>query len=94
MIQIGTEMGGLGLIGYLGLLSVAAISCVRRAGNVAKGSFQRAMGVGLLAATICLFLLDISGTRFPNHTVTTYYWLLLGAFLGTTHEPADLGKPA
>jgi O-antigen ligase len=94
MIGIGTEMGAFGLVGYLGLFVAAAVTCVRRASNVSKGSFERAMGVGLFAATICLFLLDLSGTRFRAHTVTTYYWLLLGAFLGTTRRPANSGKPA
>ncbi len=48
----------------------------------------RATGLGLLAATVCLFLLDFSGTRFPAHTVTTYFWLLVGAFLGSTDGAA------
>ena len=84
MVKIGTEMGAIGLVGYLGLLGAVALVCVRRARNAPPGTFQRATGLGLLAATVCLFVLDFSGTRFTAHTVTTYYWLLLGAFLGST----------
>ena len=75
-------MGGLGLLGYLGLLGAAAGVCARRARRAQPGTFQRAVGLGLLAATVCLFLLDFTGTRFRANTVTTYFWLLLGAFLG------------
>jgi O-antigen ligase len=84
MVQIGTEMGALGLLAYAGLLGAVGIVCARRARSAQPGSFQRAVGLGLLAATICLFLLDFSGARFRAHTVTTYYWLLVGAFLGCT----------
>ena len=90
MVQIGTEMGALGLIGYLGLFGAAVMVCARRARAAARGTFIRHTGLGLLAATVCLFLADFSGTRFPTHTVTTYYWLLLGSFLGTTDHAAVL----
>ena len=89
MVQIGTEMGGLGLLGYVGLLGAAAAVCARRARRAQPGSFQRAVGLGLLAATVCLFLLDLTGTRFRANTVTTYFWLLLGAFLGSTDRAPD-----
>ena len=90
MVQIGTEMGALGLLGYVGLLGATAGVCARRARGAQPGTFLRSVGLGLLAATVCLFLLDFSGTRFRAHTVTTYFWLLLGAFLGNTdrmHDP-------
>jgi O-antigen ligase len=84
IVQIGTEMGLLGLLGYLGLFGSIALACLSRARRAASATFHHAAGLGLLAATACLFLADFSGTRFPTHTVTTYYWLLLGAFLGST----------
>ena len=84
MVQIGTEMGALGLLGYLGLLGTVTIACLKRAHQAGRGSFERAAGFGVLAATLCLFLLDFSGARFRAHTVTTYYWLLAGAFIGCT----------
>jgi O-antigen ligase len=84
MVQIGTEMGVLGLLGYAGLFAAVAIVCAKRARSAEPGTLLRAAGLGLLAATVCLFLLDFSGTRFPAHTVTTYFWLLVGAFLGST----------
>jgi O-antigen ligase len=89
MVQVGAEMGALGLIGYLGLLGAVAVSCVRRARQARRGSFERAAGLGILAATLCLFLLDFSGARFRAHTVTTYYWLLAGAFLGCTDRAPE-----
>ena len=93
MVQLGAEMGVLGLLGYLGLLGAVAVSCVRRARQAGRGSFERAAGLGLLAATLCLFLLDFSGARFRAHTVTTYYWLLAGAFLGCTDRaPAPVAS--
>ena len=84
MVQIGTEMGVLGLIGYIGLFVSVAWTCAARARRAGSGTFLHGAGLGLLAATVCLFLLDFSGTRFPAHTVTTYYWLLVGAFIGST----------
>lgn len=84
VIQIGTEMGLLGLVGYAGLLGAAALACAARARGARRGSFRWAIGLGLLAATVCLALLDITGTRFRTHTVMTYYWLLLGAYFGST----------
>ena len=89
MVQIGAEMGALGLLAYAGLFGAAALLCARRARSAQPGTFQRAVGLGLLAATVCLFLLDFSGTRFRSHTVTTYFWLLLGAFLGSTDRAPD-----
>jgi O-antigen ligase len=86
MVQIGTEMGALGLLAYLGLFASVASACLRRARRATSRSLQHATGLGLLAATVCLFLLDFSGTRSPAHAVTTYYWLLIGAFLGTTDD--------
>jgi O-antigen ligase len=86
MVQIGTEMGALGLLGYLGLLGTMMIASFRRARQAGRGSFERAAGLGVLAATLCLFLLDFSGARFRAHTVTTYYWLVAGAFLGCTER--------
>ena len=84
MVQIGTEMGVLGLIGYAGMFAAVAMACISRARRAVSGGFLHATGLGLLATTVCLFVLDFSGTRFPAHTVTTYYWLLIGAFLGST----------
>jgi len=80
-------MGVLGLLGYVGLFASVALACVSRARRSAPRSLLRASGLGLLAATVCLFLADFSGTRFPAHTVTTYYWLLVGAYLGTADRP-------
>jgi O-antigen ligase len=96
MVQIGTEMGVPGLVGYLGLFASVAITCLSRARRARSGTFLHATGLGLLAATVCLFVADFSGTRFPTHTVTTYYWLLIGAFLGATDDvraPATSDDP-
>ena len=84
MIEIGTEIGALGIVCYLGLLMAAMVVAIRRAYSAPPGSLKRAVGLGLAAATVCLFLLDFTGTRFRANTVTSYFWLLLGAFIGTT----------
>jgi O-antigen ligase len=92
MIEIGTEMGTLGLAGYLCLLIAAAAVAIRRAYRAPPGSLARSVGLGLAAATVCLFLLDFTGTRFRANTVTSYFWLLLGAVIGATDSdeaPAD-----
>lgn len=86
MVQIGTEMGILGVIGYIGLFISVAWTSITRARRAGWGTFLNAAGLGLFAATVCLFLLDFSGTRFPAHTVTTYYWLLVGAYFGSTDQ--------
>jgi O-antigen ligase len=94
MIEIGTEIGAVGIVGYLGLLMSAAAIAIRRAYGAPSASLCRAVGLGLAAATVCLFLLDFTGTRFRANTVTSYYWLLLGAFIGTT-DPVEAppGEP-
>jgi O-antigen ligase len=93
MVQIGTEMGAVGLVGYVGLFASVALACLSRARRAISGTFLHATGLGLLAATVCLFIADFSGTRFPAHTVTTYYWLLVGAFLGATDRAGASGAP-
>jgi O-antigen ligase len=99
-IQVGVETGAVGLVGYLGLLGAIALTCFKRARASGTGSLQRSLGLGLLAATICLALLDLSGARFQEHTVTTFYFLLLGAFVGNTDglrggklPPSSLRRP-
>lgn len=87
VVQIGTEMGALGVIGYAGILLAVAAACLIRTRGAQPGAFQRSVGLGLLAATMCLCILDFTGTRFRAYTVTTYFWLILGAFMGST-EPA------
>jgi O-antigen ligase len=92
-IQVGVEMGAVGIVGYLGLLGAIALTCLKRARASGVGSLQRSLGLGLLAATICLALLDLSGARFQEHTVTTFYFLLLGAFVGNTDRPRGDERP-
>jgi O-antigen ligase len=93
MIEIGTEMGALGIAGYVCLLMSAAMVAIRRAYGAPPGSLVRSVGLGLAAATVCLFLLDFTGTRFRANTVTSYLWLLLGAFIGTTdRDEAPAGE--
>ena len=95
IIEIGTEMGALGLMAYLGLLISTAYICIRRAYSAPPRSLERYVGLGVASATVCLFLLDFTGTRSRAHTVTTYFWLLVGAFLGATDDqrPAADDRP-
>lgn len=93
MVQIGTEMGALGLLAYTGLLASVLVVCVRRTRAAERRSFSRSVGLGLIAATVCLFLLDFTGTRFRAYTVTSYFWLLVGAYLGSTDPAPEAPAP-
>ena len=94
MVHIGTEMGVIGLLGYLGLLGSVVIVCGRRVRSAGKGTLERALGLGLVAATVCLFLLDFSGTRFRAHALMTYFWLLVGSYLANTDTPPRSSEAA
>jgi O-antigen ligase len=84
LVQIGAEMGALGIIGYAGIFATVAGACIARIRRAPPGAFQRSVGLGLLAATMCLCILDFTGTRFRAYSVTTYFWLIIGAFVGST----------
>ena len=75
IIEIGVEQGVVGLLFYFGLL----LAVYRSASRVAKhtdDALERSLAIALVGATVCLALLDLSGTRFRNANITAYYWFL------------------
>jgi hypothetical protein len=49
---------------------------------------ERVLAFSLGAATLCLFLLDLSGTRFRNGNLMAYYWVLAGLALNSATKTA------
>jgi O-antigen ligase len=80
IIEIGVEFGVVGLALYCWLL-ISTYRAASRVFRIAEHPINRALGLGLLAATVCLFLLDFSGTRFRNGEIMAYYWILVGITL-------------
>jgi hypothetical protein len=67
----------IGLGAYLALL----FAFYRRASVVLKRGTEpidRVLALGLIGATVCLFLLDVTGTRFRNGDIMAFYWILAG----------------
>jgi O-antigen ligase len=87
IIEIGVELGLIGLGMYAWILFA-----VHRGGlRVFKDSeipIDRVLGLGVLSATICLFLLDLTGTRFTSGNIMAYYWILAGLTLNVTPNPS------
>ena len=77
IIEIAVENGVLGLIAYLALL----YSMYRRASEILKRApepIDRVLALGLVGATACLFLLDVTGTRFRNGNIMAFFWVFAG----------------
>jgi O-antigen ligase len=77
VIEIGIEQGIPGLVFYSWIL-IAAYGAATRVYRDAAHPVDRALALGLLGATVCLFLLDLTGTRFRNGNLMAYYWILAG----------------
>jgi O-antigen ligase len=85
VIEIGVEQGVIGLAFYFLLLYVL----YRNAARIYRESsdpLDRALALGMVGATICLFLLDLTGTRFRYNFVTAFYWILAGITLNIRPE--------
>jgi O-antigen ligase len=78
IVQMVVEEGLLGLIAYVWLIWGLARGA-RRVARESDDPFLSALGTGVVAAVICLVLLDCSGTRFPNASVMSYIWILGGS---------------
>jgi O-antigen ligase len=91
IIEIGVELGAVGLALY-GWILISAYRAASRVFRIAEHPINRALGLGLLAATLCLFILDMSGTRFRNGEIMAYYWILLG--ITTNALPQEQVIPA
>jgi O-antigen ligase len=92
LIKIGIEQGLIGLFFYAWILGGAAV----RSSRILKHSEQplgKVLALGLLASTICLFLLDLTGTRFLTGNIMVFYWILAGITLNITiPQTAELGR--
>ena len=82
VIQFGVELGLVGLVLYTWIL-VAAYRGSSRVFRTAGHPIDRALGLGLLAATVCLFLLNLTGTRFTSGNIMAFYWILAGITLNS-----------
>jgi hypothetical protein len=49
--------------------------------------------VGLMAALLCLIVLDCSGTRFRNGEVMAYIWVVGGALVRLANTGSGSGRP-
>lgn len=92
IIEIGVELGPMGLLLYAWLL-FAAYTGGTRVFKGAKHPIERVLGLGLLSATLCLFLLDLTGTRFRNGNIMAYYWILAGMTLNALGQVATRSAP-
>lgn len=80
IIELTVEMGALGLISYAWLLGAMAWAAWRLRGSAVDPVVSNA-SIGLMAALLCLILLDCSGTRFRNGEVMAYIWVVGGALV-------------
>jgi O-antigen ligase len=76
-VEIACEAGLLGIVGYLacvGALGLGGWRLTRRRDD----PFFSDLGVGFVAAVLCLLILDISGTRFREGEVMAFMWVIGG----------------
>lgn len=92
IIEIAVEMGALGLISYAWLLGSMGWAAFKLRGRSPDPVVSNA-SVGLMAALVCLVLLDCSGTRFRNGEVMAYIWVLGGAIVRLSSEIEGVKKP-
>jgi len=78
IIEFLVEEGLVGFAAYCWLIGALGWAGWR-VSRTSDDPFLAALGAGLVAATICLVLLDTSGTRFRNVSTMVYIWLLGGA---------------
>jgi O-antigen ligase len=80
IIALGVEAGILGLASYFWLLFVVYRSAALRFRG-AQDSLDRVLAFGTMSATVCLLLLDCTGTRLFSGEIMVYYWVLAGITL-------------
>jgi len=95
-IEIGTELGAFGLLGYLSLvLPMVFLGWSTSRRNAPP--LQRTIGTAAWGMALCLMILDTSGTRFRNSEVMANFWifggLVSGATLGKTQDHAGPRRP-
>jgi len=81
VIEIGIEQGFVAIIVYVWLF----FSAYRRSSALLRdpeaSPMARVLALGLLGATICVVLSDLSGVRSRDGNVMAYYWVLAGMTL-------------
>jgi O-antigen ligase len=91
IIAIGVEEGVFGLFCYLWLL-FAVYKSAARLFRTATDPLDKALSFGTMSATLCLFFLDFTGTRFFSGTIMAYYWILIGITLNIDPRMKDAEK--
>ena len=83
VIEIGIEEGVIGLAFYAGIILVAFLGA-SRIFKASRDPVDRTLALGLMTASVALFLLDLTGTRFRNSNIMAFYWILCGITLNTS----------
>jgi hypothetical protein len=93
-IEIGVEQGVVSLLVYFWLF----LAAYRRSSALLKdpeaSPMARVLALGLLGATICVVLSDLSGVRSRDGNVMAYYWVLAGITLNIPLGSERRGAPA
>jgi O-antigen ligase len=94
VIALAVEEGIFGVIFYGWLLFVLYRSAAKRF-QASEDPIEKALSFGTMSATLCLFFLDLTGTRFFSGEIMAYFWILTGMTLNipVSQRPA-IGKPA
>jgi O-antigen ligase len=82
VIELGVELGPIGLALYAWIL-VATYRGSSRVFRNAGHPIERALALGMVAATVCLFLLDLTGTRFRSGNIMAFFWILAAIVLNS-----------
>jgi O-antigen ligase len=91
IIEIGAELGLLGLISYAALVFPMILLGWRHSKR-GQPPLERAVGTTAFGMGLCLLLLDTSGTRFRNSEVMGNFWVIAGMVAGSWGTPGGL-KP-
>jgi len=93
IVQMVVEEGLLGLIAYVWLIWALARGA-RRVARESDDPFLSSLATGVVAAVVCLVLLDSSGTRLPNASVMSYIWILGGSMARMASNLSLQGAPS
>ncbi|MFQ5718320.1 MAG: O-antigen ligase family protein [Acidobacteriota bacterium] len=86
VIEIGIEEGLIGLGFYAALLFVIFTGASQIFSRSAD-PVDQSLAIGLMAATVALLVLDLTGTRFRNSNIMAFFWILCGMTLNAPLSP-------
>jgi putative inorganic carbon (HCO3(-)) transporter len=87
-LQVGVDLGLFGLVGYIALLLVAAVSAWRVA--VRRAGFERAVALGALAALIGFHTYGLADALALGSKPSVIFWVVLGLVATLAHaDPQD-----